>query len=58
MKFIPPKLPAYLVSMFELKPDIGSPTNDEVKNVHAVIQAIDAASKRKVDSLLKYSTGS
>ncbi|KAF8594049.1 hypothetical protein BDV93DRAFT_612023 [Ceratobasidium sp. AG-I] len=45
LMFTPPDLPAYLANTFELKPVLGVPTNDEVKNIHAVIRAAEIASQ-------------
>ncbi|CAE6458863.1 unnamed protein product [Rhizoctonia solani] len=35
----PPELPAYLKNVYDLKPIIGVPSDDEVIGIHAVIQA-------------------
>ncbi|KAF8594048.1 hypothetical protein BDV93DRAFT_612022 [Ceratobasidium sp. AG-I] len=45
LKYMPPDLPSYLANTFELKPIIGVPTDDEVKTIHAVIRATEAAAQ-------------
>ncbi|KAF8599498.1 hypothetical protein BDV93DRAFT_526028 [Ceratobasidium sp. AG-I] len=45
LTYMPPKLPAYLEDAFELKPVVGVPTDDEVKNIHALIRTVENASQ-------------
>ena len=35
----PPSLPDYLKNIFDLKPVVGIPSDEEVKGIHAVIRA-------------------
>ncbi|KAG8730271.1 hypothetical protein FRC11_007120 [Ceratobasidium sp. 423] len=35
----PPELPTYLQNVYDLKPVVGAPSDDEVIGIHAVIQA-------------------
>lgn len=45
--YLPPKLPAYLMGAFDLKPVLGTPSNDEVKLIHAAIRAVENISQGK-----------
>lgn len=47
MAYTPPNLPGYLANGFDLKPIVGIPTDDEVKQIHAVIRAVETASQSK-----------
>ncbi|CUA70780.1 hypothetical protein RSOLAG22IIIB_09115 [Rhizoctonia solani] len=43
--YTPPILPAHLSSVYDLKPIVGQPTDEQVKAIHAVIGAVDAGSR-------------
>ncbi|KAJ1305758.1 hypothetical protein OPQ81_010488 [Rhizoctonia solani] len=40
---IPPQLPGYLSAIHDLKPIVGTPTNQEIKAIHNVIRSLNAA---------------
>ncbi|KAG8730791.1 hypothetical protein FRC11_005799, partial [Ceratobasidium sp. 423] len=40
----PPDLPAYLKNVYDLKPIVGVPSDEEVIGIHAVMQAANRAS--------------
>lgn len=39
---IPPKLPSFLASTFDLRPIIGTPTNEQVKLIHGALRALNS----------------
>ncbi|CAE6468428.1 unnamed protein product [Rhizoctonia solani] len=43
--YTPPTLPIHLSSVYDLKPIVGHPTDEQVKAIHAVIGAVDAGSR-------------
>ncbi|CUA70779.1 hypothetical protein RSOLAG22IIIB_09114 [Rhizoctonia solani] len=43
--YTPPVLPVHLSSVYDLKPIVGQPTDEQVKAIHAVIGAVDAGSR-------------
>lgn len=42
--YAPPRIPPYLADAYELKSVTGVPTDEEVKEIHAVIRAMEAVS--------------
>jgi hypothetical protein len=43
--YTPPSLPPYLKNVYDLKPFVGVPNDEEVKGIHAVIRAASNVSQ-------------
>lgn len=50
ISYEPPKLPEYLKTVYDLKPIVGVPSDEEVKGIHTVIRAAYNASNGKAES--------
>lgn len=45
--YSPPRLPSYLADVYDLKLVTDVPTDEEIKEIHAVIRAMEAVSHSK-----------
>ncbi|KAH7338582.1 hypothetical protein B0J17DRAFT_657710 [Rhizoctonia solani] len=43
--YTPPALPVHISRLYDLKPIVGQPADEEVKAIHAVIRTVDAGSR-------------